>query len=190
MVVRRIILGSAIAVAGLCAHARGDICQTPQPASASLHLNNAPAPVAAPTESLILSSPQTQDATPFPWPAEMPPAAGNPNRDPIETLPPLPGSARLFFSALLGVGAWQLLRNAGQIHLNDIPSWYHSGGPVQVAHSVPYDFDQSPVPCWLPPLPAREQNTREYGWQDRNRSCRSQWLPLAIVPRGPPSQLL
>jgi len=47
-------------------------------------------------------------------------------------LPGAPGSAQLFLSALVSVGAWQVVRLARGWQLAWIPDWYHDGGPGAV----------------------------------------------------------
>ena len=59
----------------------------------------------------------------------------------LHELPGLPGSAGLFLSAALSIGAWHVLRSARHVHLSHAPDWYHSGGPAQVGHAVPFDLD-------------------------------------------------
>ena len=57
----------------------------------------------------------------------------------IRELPGLPGSASLFLSAVLSVGAMQLVRKAGNVHLAHLPEWYHPDAPHQIGHSVVFD---------------------------------------------------
>lgn len=57
------------------------------------------------------------------------------------TIPPLPSSAGLYLSAMLSVGAWQLVRSTRSWQFGDLPDWYHAGGPLQIGHSVPVDLE-------------------------------------------------
>ena len=59
----------------------------------------------------------------------------------LRQLPRTPGSAALLVSALVSVGAWQLARSAKNLHLANLPEWYHSGAPDQIGHAVAFDFD-------------------------------------------------
>jgi hypothetical protein len=57
----------------------------------------------------------------------------------VEELPPAPGSACLFISGMLSIGAWQLVRKAGSPRLGNLPDWYHPHGPYQIGHSLALD---------------------------------------------------
>lgn len=66
----------------------------------------------------------------------------------VVELPPLPGSADLFLSAVLTVGAWQVVRSVRHLNLAGLPDWYHTGGPDQIGHAVAFDFDlATPAAC-------------------------------------------
>ncbi|MCP4248338.1 MAG: hypothetical protein GY778_14925 [bacterium] len=104
----------------------------------------------------------------------------------VRELPALPGSARLFLSAMLSVGGWHLVRSARHIHLGAMPEWYHTGGPDQIGHAVPFDLDfsASPLCCFVQPA-----GERPYLYHVRRelRPCRAAQSPLIIAaPRGPP----
>jgi len=125
-----------------------------------------------------------------PWrsmPATVPVTAAEDRQIAVE-LPGLPGSASLLLSALLSAGAWQLGRSAKDIHLADLPDWYHTGGPVQVGHATPFDFHAMSAivfgvgPEIDDPLPVRR--TRAFARIDIP-SDEHDVAPAA--PRAPPS---
>ncbi len=110
----------------------------------------------------------------------------------VRELPPLPGSAALFVSAVLSMGGWHLVRSARHLPWGALPDWYHTGGPLQIGHAVPLDLDFDAVPpCWL-------ESTADSGGSDRARlyhiprgdgpRCEAQGLFLTLAaPRGPPA---
>ena len=101
-------------------------------------------------------------------------------------LPPAPGSAALFLSALVSVGAWQLVRSARHISFSAVPEWYHTGGPAQVGHAVAIDLDFGAMPLcsFAPPAPPPPDSFHA------RREFRVRFAPqhtLAVKsPRGPP----
>ncbi len=117
------------------------------------------------------------------------PAAGN-RETAVRQLPGLPGSASLFVSAMLTVGAWQTVRKGGQLYLAHLPAWYHTGAPQQIGHKVICDptagFDLLPVclfdtPCDVKPV---RFGATEHPLPAR---CKSQYFLTVEAPRGPPS---
>jgi len=52
-----------------------------------------------------------------------------------------PSSLSLFLSGLLTLGAFQITRSSKNLNFDQLPSWYHTGGPVQVGHATPLDLD-------------------------------------------------
>ena len=139
------------------------------------------------------------DAVDFYWPSSpltaAPPApAGSTPAGAVRELPPLPGSAQLFLSAMLSMGAWQAFRSTRNWHWAALPDWYHSGGPIQIGHAVPFDLNFN-----APPLCAFDSAGEQGGgdresppWRahrdDRPR-CRAQATLLQAAPRGPPVSL-
>ncbi len=103
-------------------------------------------------------------------------------------LPPAPSSAGLFLSAMLSVGAWQLVCSSRDLNLSALPDWYHTGGPVQIGHATPFDlnfnalalctFTQPETERTLAYVPRRDDRTRPI---DQLHSC-------SADPRGPPAQ--
>jgi hypothetical protein len=107
----------------------------------------------------------------------------------IRELPPLPGSAALFLSALASVGAWHLARSVRHLQFHAIPAWYHDGGPEQIGHAVPFDLDfNAPALCALVSL----RNVTDQGSlscrisPDRRSHCAAQSHLTARDTRGPP----
>jgi hypothetical protein len=116
-----------------------------------------------------------------------PAAASESEAGEFRSLPGLPGSARLFLSAVLSLAAWQALRSTRHLHLSALPDWYHSGGPVQIGHAVPFDLDCSELP--LRPLETAVVEPPAGCGLTRIEHCRpwtSQYAPVQAAPRGPP----
>lgn len=105
----------------------------------------------------------------------------------IRELPGLPGSASLFLSAVLSMGGWHLVRSARQLHWGALPEWYHTGGPLQIGHTVPFDLNLSASPPCCFEQPAGE---RPYLYRVRRelrpRCDAQQFLVILAAPRGPP----
>ena len=104
----------------------------------------------------------------------------------LRELPPAPGSAALFLSALVSVGAWQLVRSARQINFSAVPEWYHTCAPAQVGHAVAVDLDFGAMPlCSFasPPVkPPDYYNT----WRECRVRFAAQHTLTVQPPRGPP----
>ena len=103
----------------------------------------------------------------------------------VRELPPLPDSASLFLSAILSVGAWQLVRSAKQFDMAAAPEWYHVDGPTQIGHATVFDLDMSvPVLCRF------EQPETDHAsyhiLPERTLRLHTQHVPAVAVPRGPP----
>jgi hypothetical protein len=108
----------------------------------------------------------------------------------IRALPALPSSVSLFLSAMLSVGAWQLIRSARQFDLAVLPDWYHAGGPEQVAGAVPYDLDLNlsalPV-CFFAAIGHVEQPS-VYRHVDVEITLPDPLWMTETDPRGPPAR--
>jgi hypothetical protein len=108
----------------------------------------------------------------------------------VRKLPALPSSASLFLSAVLTVGAWHTMRKAGQLHLANLPEWYHTGAPDQIGHTVVFDptFSLDLLPACLCDAQVDAEPIRPL---DTSREVPSRYESrhfLAIEsPRGPPS---
>jgi len=101
-------------------------------------------------------------------------------------LPPLPGSAGLFMSAMLSVGGWHLLCSTRHTRLGSLPEWYHTGGPLQIGHTVVFNMD---VSCFRPccfEQPVGEHRITHNVWYDKH-PCRLALLLLKVqASRAPP----
>jgi hypothetical protein len=70
-----------------------------------------------------------------------------PSAVPSETSPVLavvdggPQSSTLFLTALGGLAAVHVGRSAKKIHIGQIPEYLHSGGPMQIGHSLAADLE-------------------------------------------------
>ena len=107
-------------------------------------------------------------------------------------IPALPGSASLFLSAMLSLGAWQLVRSARQFDFGVFPEWYHSGGPFQVGHAVAFDLDFHALPLCFIASNAEQSGTPilryRVGREERAPRERRSYL-RASAPRAPPAVL-
>ena len=104
-----------------------------------------------------------------------------------------PSSLSLFLSGLLSIGAWHACRSMGQWHPQGgwMPEWYHSGGPAQVGHAVPFDFHASmAVVCDFDAGIAGCDDVRVVVPPPKILDCRTADAFLLGDPvRGPPAQL-
>ena len=107
-------------------------------------------------------------------------------------VPALPGSSSLFLSAVLSAGALHLVRKARNVHVGDLPAWYHDACPERIAHAVAFDFNMADMPvCFTAEMAAADvpDNTpafHEYMREPRSRLELQFFLPVT-APRGPPS---
>jgi hypothetical protein len=93
----------------------------------------------------------------------------------------------LFLSALVSLGAWQLVRSSRDLHLGAMPEWYHTGAPVQIGHTTVFDLEYSSVVLCLfdAPVPAPTFSHRA-ARESRLRLSDQPCLCLTD-PRGPPA---
>jgi hypothetical protein len=100
-------------------------------------------------------------------------------------LPGTPGSATLFLSAVLSVGALRVMRSARDLHVGALPEWYHAGGPTQIGHAVPFDLDFGALlPCsFEQPVEPRPFFSPI---DDAPQLCLAQCVRTITAPRGPP----
>ncbi len=104
----------------------------------------------------------------------------------VRQLPSGPGSAGLFISAALTLGAWQVVRSVRQAHLGHLPDWYQSNTPDQIGHAVVFDLQYAPIaPCPLS-QPSGEPGNIDDQWHDIRSRGLPQFLPIIESPRGPP----
>ncbi len=105
----------------------------------------------------------------------------------IREVPPLPSSSSLFLSAMLSVGAWNLLRVSRHANWAHMPDWYHTDCPSQIGHAVPFDFDFSALPlcCFEQPVAQRPFLYRVQ--REEIPRCDAESFLTITVPRGPPT---
>lgn len=108
----------------------------------------------------------------------------------VRELPQLPGSASLFLSAILSVGAWQAVRRASHLHIAHLPEWYHPDAPHQIGHSVAFDptlgFELLAVCVFDAPIEADCSAFLGYPRDSLSR-CASQHFLTIESPRAPPA---
>ena len=97
-----------------------------------------------------------------------------------------PSSAMLFFTAMLSLGGWHVLRTAPHLHLSHVPDWYHTGGPAQIGHATPFDFNLASPPLCFGAEPAQRLRTFERV-VDLQGCGDAQSFLLVDSPRGPPA---
>jgi hypothetical protein len=104
-------------------------------------------------------------------------------------LPPLPGSASLFLSALVSMGAWHLVRSVKHVRLESLPEWYHAGGPSQIGHAVPFDlgFSLTPVAFGSFQPPNCDRIRLYHRHREQRARCEDQFFFTSEDSRAPPS---
>ena len=102
-------------------------------------------------------------------------------------LPPCrPGSAGLFLSAMISVGAWQLVRSAKHLNLAHVPDWYHTGAPDQIGSTFILNLDFAAMAdC---PFDTAEGKPHTY-WRIPPESRLRLEPQLALLPSDPPAVL-
>ena len=107
----------------------------------------------------------------------------------IREIRPLPGSLSLFFSAMLSIGGWHLVRSARHVHLGALPEWYHTDAPAQIGHAVSFDFNYAPTALCVFESAASGVDERPVWydlWRELDLRRFSQTFLLFADPRGPP----
>lgn len=105
----------------------------------------------------------------------------------IREVPPLASSASLFLSAMLSVGAWNLLRVSRHANWSHVPDWYHTDCPSQIGHAVPFDFDFSALPLCCFEQPAGQRPFLYRVQRQEVPRCDAQCFLTITAPRGPPT---
>ena len=101
-------------------------------------------------------------------------------------LPAGPGGATLFLMGVGCIGAVKLGKSARGLHLQSLPDWYHTGGPIQVGRAAAFDFDyHTPVFCTLDE-PVGVRQFRHYPRRDLPARPDRQFFLAVEAPRGPP----
>ncbi len=104
----------------------------------------------------------------------------------IREVPPLAGSASLFLSAMLSVGAWNLLRVSRHANWAHMPDWYHTDCPSQIGHAVPFDFEFHSLPLCCFEQPASQRPFLYRVQREEVPRCDAQCFLTITAPRGPP----
>ncbi len=110
---------------------------------------------------------------------------------PVSILSDQQDSLVLCLYGLLGFGAFRSLSCVRRFSFTIIPDWYHSGGPVQIGHSLVIAPDcqaSTSVCCLVQPDPPSQDHLSDYHsgiieslWR------RSQFTPTTLAARGPPA---
>ena len=104
----------------------------------------------------------------------------------VHQLPAGPGGATLFLMGVGCLGAVKLGRSARSLHLQSLPNWYHTGGPIQIGGAAALDFDyDTPVFSALDE-PSGLQKFTHHTRRDLPPRCEDQFLLTVEAPRGPP----
>lgn len=106
--------------------------------------------------------------------------------DEVRSLPPLPGSATLFLSAMLSVGAWHVFKSASEWHFADLPDWYHANAPAKIGHTFVYDLCTADLPLCCFETPPAERPVFCNTWREHRSRLDSQSFLTCIQLRGPP----
>ena len=115
-----------------------------------------------------------------------PPEAHIPPSQRVRQLPGSPGGATLFLMGVGCLGAVKLGRSARGLHLQSLPDWYHTGGPLQVGGAAAFDFDyDTPVFCTLDE-PVGVQQLRYHPRRNLPSRPDRQFFLAVEAPRGPP----
>lgn len=105
-------------------------------------------------------------------------------------LPAGPSSLSLLLSAALSVGAWHCGRFAhrGIGAIVRAPDWYHTGGPVQVSETTPWDASSidAPIATCLQPTLEFEAATPQHIGAEVSRLLYDRLFTIVLPHRGPP----
>lgn len=110
---------------------------------------------------------------------------------PVTVLSDSQGSLTLCLYGLLGFGAFRSLSCVKKLSFGFVPDWYHSDAPSQIGHSyaiAPDCLCAAPVYCFIQPDgTARDCQPQYLGGMITSLWRQSQFTPLALTSRGPPS---
>ena len=110
----------------------------------------------------------------------------SPTAKTVRQLPAGPGGATLFLLGVGCIGAVKLGRSTRSLHLQFLPDWYHTGGPIQVGHAAAFEFDYYTPVFYTLDEPTGEQQFRHHPRRDLPSRCEDQFLFTVEAPRGPP----
>jgi hypothetical protein len=110
----------------------------------------------------------------------------------IRELPPLPGSATLYLSAVASIGGWYVLRSARGLHWHALPAWHQTNGALHVvdidcAGWTDFSFGQSP--CEFRPVVTDVCQLHFFirAWRDSRIHADERCSLAVTAPRGPPT---
>jgi len=115
-----------------------------------------------------------------------PPEAHIPPSRKVRQLPGSPGGATLFLMGVGCLGAVKLGRSARGLHLQSLPDWYHTGGPLQIGGAAAFDFDYDTPVFRTLDEPAGVRQFRHYPRRDLPSRPDRQFFLSVEAPRGPP----
>jgi len=101
------------------------------------------------------------------------------------------GSLELCLYALMGLGLCRSAPWMKKLSLAGVPEWYHTGGPLQIGHSlaIPPDCLCAAQVSFVQPDSRVEDAAPEHRGQMRICLWRkSQFIPTILASRGPPSR--
>ena len=104
----------------------------------------------------------------------------------VHQLPAGPGGATLFLMGVGCIGAVKLGKSARGLHLQSLPDWYHTGGPLQVGHAAAFDFDYYTLVFCTLDEPAGVRQFGHHPRRDLPARREDQFLLTVEAPRGPP----
>lgn len=96
-----------------------------------------------------------------------------------------PPSAALCFTALFGLGAWQLGKSFRRINLAYVPEWYHAGGPSRIGSATALDPSFAVLPADLGGSPLVVKAVGERCPMHARRLRQQQFISIRC-PRAPP----
>jgi len=115
-----------------------------------------------------------------------PPKAHIPPSQKVRQLPGSPGGATLFLMGVGCLGAVKLGRSARSLHLQSLPDWYHTGGPLQIGHAAVLDFDYDTPVFRTLDEPSGGRNFAYRPQHDPPSRLDRQFFLAVEAPRGPP----
>ena len=115
-----------------------------------------------------------------------PPETHIPPSQKVRQLPGSPGAATLFLMGVGCLGAVKLGRSARGLHLQSLPDWYHTGGPIQIGGAAVLDFDYDTPVFSVLDEPSGVRQFRHYPRRDIPSRHENQFFLSVEAPRGPP----
>ena len=104
----------------------------------------------------------------------------------VHQLPAGPGGATLFLMGVGCIGAVKLGKSARGLHLQSLPDWYHTGGPLQIGGPAAFDFDYDTPVFRSLDEPSGVQQFTHHPRRDIPPRPDRQFFLAVEAPRGPP----